>query len=244
MICFGWSGGSSSHYLREILLSQKFLSDLIVDKKISDVVAVEEELALTENVVSVWDFNETSGTILNDIHGSNNGTISGATLNQAGVLGTSYLFDGTNDFITLTENVPLTGAFSISVWMNTPSTTTNLTICNFGQMWYARRRSNLDGKLSAGGSYLGSAPTDNTDYMATFTYDGATLKIFEGETEVGSYAAPSLTVSDAVTYIGRISSGQYFKGNMSYLSLWSRALSLANISELHNGGSGLAYGNW
>jgi len=57
--------------------------------------------SLYGNLVAYWALNETSGTTCADSAGSNNGTITGATINQTGKLGKSYSFDENGDYVTL-----------------------------------------------------------------------------------------------------------------------------------------------
>jgi hypothetical protein len=72
---------------------------------------------LLDGLVSYWKFDETSGTTSYDAVGSNDGTITGATINQTGKINTAYDFDGTDDNVSISYPVDYkTGNFSVSLW--------------------------------------------------------------------------------------------------------------------------------
>jgi hypothetical protein len=63
-------------------------------------------MALTDNLVAYYKLDETSGSTAVDVIAANNGTITGATVNQAGKIGTAYSFDG-GDHVVATSAVVL-----------------------------------------------------------------------------------------------------------------------------------------
>ncbi len=75
-------------------------------------------------LVGLWGLNNGTGenaTFFKDETGRNNGTCSGAscpTLNNSGVVGADYYFDGNNDYINLTEGQILNN-FTYSFWIKT-----------------------------------------------------------------------------------------------------------------------------
>src|SRR6056297_3914362 len=62
---------------------------------------------LKNNLISVWEFDETSGTTAFDSNGSNDGTINGATINQTGKIDKAFDFDGSNDYVSISHNTEL-----------------------------------------------------------------------------------------------------------------------------------------
>lgn len=96
---------------------------------------------LNNNVFAVYKFNETSGTTLNDELNTNDGSISGATVNQTGILDKCLSFDG-NDYVTIGDTSTfkfLHGAnntssfkWSINFWVKLDSPTTNTGWTIFG----------------------------------------------------------------------------------------------------------------
>jgi hypothetical protein len=73
---------------------------------------------LINGLVGYWPFNETSGTVANDLSGNgNNGTlVNGTLVNQAGKVGTAFKFDGTNDYVTLTYNNSTSQSYSFWIY--------------------------------------------------------------------------------------------------------------------------------
>mgnify|MGYP001584567734 CR=1 FL=1 len=71
------------------------------------------------NTVALWDFNEGSGSVLNDLSGNNHhGTVNGAAW-APGIDGTSLHFDGIDDYVTVSDS-PLfafTNAFTIEAYV-------------------------------------------------------------------------------------------------------------------------------
>lgn len=74
--------------------------------------------------VAHYTFNETSGTTLTDIAGSNDGTNDGATVNQTGKIDKAYLFDGTSDYVTISNSTSFDFSdeeYTISIWVKASS---------------------------------------------------------------------------------------------------------------------------
>ena len=87
---------------------------------------------LVDNVVAFYKFNETSGTVMVDSKGSNDGTIVNAVINQAGLIDRCYQFNNgaTDQYVTIPSTSDFnfgSGAFSIEVWVNRDSN-------NFGRI--------------------------------------------------------------------------------------------------------------
>ena len=79
---------------------------------------------LKTDLSSVWEFNETSGTSVYDSHGSYNGTVVGARVNQTGKIDKCYYFDGSNDYVkfgTTIGQFDRYDAFSMSTWFKLSS---------------------------------------------------------------------------------------------------------------------------
>lgn len=87
------------------------------------IVEAASENTLLNGLLGWWKLDETSGTTCEDSSGNDNdGTISGATINQAGHIDKCYSFDGSNDRVTITKATSIgTGDYSISCWLKTTS---------------------------------------------------------------------------------------------------------------------------
>ncbi|TKJ17491.1 hypothetical protein CEE44_03070 [Candidatus Woesearchaeota archaeon B3_Woes] len=71
---------------------------------------------LDTGLVSYWSFNGSA----NDDQGSNDGSVSGATLVNSCISGQAYSFDGSNDYINAGKDssLPSTGVITVSAWIN------------------------------------------------------------------------------------------------------------------------------
>jgi len=66
------------------------------------------------NYLGVWHLNESSGTILDSTSNGKSGTLTGATYSATGKISNAISFDGTNDYIDITIDIPST--VTISAW--------------------------------------------------------------------------------------------------------------------------------
>ena len=73
--------------------------------------------ALSESLVGYWTFDETTGTVLRDSAGGNDGTVHGAQW-TTGQAGNALLFDGMNDYVELANNAVTTTEFTLMAWAN------------------------------------------------------------------------------------------------------------------------------
>ena len=75
---------------------------------------VYQSTTLKEGLVSVWEFDETSGSIANDSHGSNHRTTTNVTI-VPGKIGNCLSFNGTNSFVDLGQIYDQTTG-ALSMW--------------------------------------------------------------------------------------------------------------------------------
>jgi len=129
-------------------------------------------LSLKEGLISVWELDETSGGTAYDAHGSNNGTISNATVNQTGKIDKAYDFNGTSAQVTFNaapfDFDPLAESYTVSMWVKSsdPSPT--------GDAPYViSRRSG-----SAGEDY------PFVWYCLPASSDNLTMAVFDGSTQI------------------------------------------------------------
>jgi hypothetical protein len=192
-----------------------------------------------------------------DSHGSNDGTVSGATSTSSGKINDAYDFDGTNDYIdTNNTNILSTNAFSISAWINPSALTGNHPI--IGQ-WSTNDyniifRVESDGYVNAflKDSSLNNVNVESTTQLTTgggwyhvvLTSTGTSTKLYvNGGTaeDTASHTSRSIDTVDDI-YIGsRAESGNYFAGIIDEVGIWNRELSSTEVTELYNSDDGLQY---
>ncbi len=84
----------------------------------------------------------------------------------------------------------------------------------------------------------------NTWYQGAFTYDGSTIRAYYNGTEYANNSnTGTQTISGSRFTIGTntVGANDPFKGNIDEFGLWDRTLDASEISQLYNGGAGLAY---
>lgn len=212
-------------------------------------------MALTDGLVSYWKFNETSGTTaVDEISNYADATISGATLNQTGKLGTAFQYDGSNDNCFTASGLNITGANARAVWawIYPTSSTGEQMIYASGwasaSHWFAWKTNG--GKLSLMGysnDFNSNILIKNNEWsFVGVDYDGATLRLLKRESSGLTVETASKTYDTygARQYIGINYTGTYngpFTGKIDDIGVWNRVLTDSEITELWNNGSGLAY---
>jgi len=78
-----------------------------------------KEIDLKENLISVWELDETSGTTAYDSYGSYDFTHSNVTINQTGKSGKAADYNGTNSqtYKPTSDNIVPTDNFTIAAWV-------------------------------------------------------------------------------------------------------------------------------
>jgi len=75
---------------------------------------------LLTNLISCWELDETSGTVVYDAHASNNGTNNGpAAINQTGIINKAYTFNGGSDYLGMGNilNFGSSEDWTVSIWL-------------------------------------------------------------------------------------------------------------------------------
>ena len=194
-----------------------------------------------------------SGTAWNDLSGrSNNGTLTnGPTYSSSN--GGSVVFDGTNDFVSVTGSITTTEATFLS-WINRNGTqvawsgllfsrSTNVTGINFrsntheiGYHW------NAEGASGASTyDWASSLIIPDAQWCMVCVSVNSTAAIAYLCTSSGISSATN-TLSHTSTTINTIrlahdpapASSRYYKGNMSTSMLYNRALSAAEVRQNFN----------
>ena len=191
-----------------------------------------------------------SGTAWNNLTGPNNGTlINGSTFSNANA--GSIVFDGSDDYITVTEIGQLT-RFSIESWFRPTAYPNNYAAVVTSV--YPGTNGTVNFKIGyetgsgmVGGTYIGgwfltpSVPTTlNTWQQVIFTYNGSSLAIYSNGVSGGSTAFTGTPNSggDGIRIGRRWDSGDYFAGNIAITRIYNRALSPTEILQNYNATKG------
>lgn len=224
---------------------------------------------LNDNLVSMWELNETSGTTISDATGNNDGTLANATLNQTGILNKAVSFDGSGDYIELPidEDGVIDVryfSFSVSAWVKSadplPSTTSvrilekrDAGIGVYPVSWQVLAPSQ-DIRLAAYDGSVNPYPTissaeiwDGDWHLIVMVCNFSTDSIYAYVD--GAYHSRVLnTVSNATGNNGHIylatngaHATSWYSGLIDQVGLWTKALSASEVSDLYNSGIGIEY---
>lgn len=209
-------------------------------------------MALIDNLVSYYKFDINSATQV-DSHGSNDGTVNGATFTGSGKINGAYSFDGSNDDISFTAN-DRTSNFTYNLWAKK----------NNGWHSQAGKNTFLEHTESNTGILIGyhsepgkpsvyvwdgsswnilvksTTTTSDAWHMYTLTYDGTIVRYYIDGTEVDTWTGTPRTGLTAAFRIGRYA-GQYTESTIDEFGLWDEAKSSNEVTELYNSGAGLQY---
>ena len=188
---------------------------------------------------------------VNDLIGTNNGTIYNDTSGSYGV-NKSFQFDGTDDRIQTVSNIGISGNQdrTMSVWLKGGST-------NNGKNWpmavaFGGTSTNLAMWIGGGGSgatdwYFGWWGTDQDSnirmdadtnwHLLTSTYNQSTqiAKGYIDGVEVVSDSRTGINTTDSTLLIGKhLSDTLYWEGPISTVCVWNVTLSAAEVLQNYN----------
>jgi chitodextrinase len=215
----------------------------------STVTASTSACATSTGLVAAYSFDQGAGQSVADDSGTGNGgTISGATWTTAGKTGGALSFDGAGDQVTVPDSpsLDLTTAMTLEAWIRPSSTTgwqTVVTKETSGNLVYGLFSSS-DTTMPASIVTIGGSPLQtiarnssvvaaNTWTHLAATYDGTTLRLFIGGTQVGSASVVGqMAASTAPLRIGGNSVWpEWFAGQIDDLRIYNVALTPAQIQK-------------
>lgn len=217
------------------------------------------------DMVAWWPFDESSGTMAEDLAGNHKGNHKGDPTPTAGYVSQALSFDG-NDYVRVSDANDLDfggfGDFSFDAWVKPEDASGVLTILDkrtrdeFG-MGYVRGYHLFLFNGQLGLQYSDASATGYTNYLSTGTVDigqwshvAATVKrngnpgvrlYINGEVS-GEFTSTGLSNLDnsADLTIGRRSNdfgGGFFPGEIDEVEIFSRELSAAEVQSLFDAGS-------
>ena len=197
------------------------------------------------SLVAAFGFEEGTGLTVSDVSGlGHTGTISGASWTTSGKFGNALSFNGTSNWVTISDanDLDLTTAMTLEAWVN-PTTVNSASrdVIYKGNDNYYLEATTTNGSLPAGGAIVGSSyaeaygtatlPTNTWTHLAA-TFDGTTLRLYVNGAQVSSVAkAGSIVTSTNALQIGGDSiHGQYFAGLIDDVRVYNTALSQSEIA--------------
>jgi hypothetical protein len=226
-------------------------------------------MALIDNLVSYYKFDEASGNAI-DAHGSNTLTDNNTVGSATGKINNGRDFEQANtEFFEITDGaqtgLDLSGNFTVSHWINLESNlatqgviilmkwsgTTqraySLEMFNSGANDLYRVGLSTNGNANVAQNLnTGSVMSTGTWYHWACVYTAAagTVDIYKNGSFVvqgTGYGTSIFNSTSAVRINGIIGGSGWGDCVHDEYGIWSRPLSSSEISELYNGGAGLAY---
>lgn len=199
-------------------------------------------------LVVALNFNENTGSVLNDLSGSgNNGSIFQATWFAAGKYGSALQFDGTNDYASILDSnsLDLTNGMTLEAWVRPTASSGWRTVFlkeNGGELaygMYARESTNRSSAWIRTNPTSGSSKStsgtpgltlNSWTHMAA-TYDGASLKLFINGVQISTraYTGNMYTSTGPLKIGGNAVWGEYFAGQIDEVRVYNRALLQSEI---------------
>lgn len=194
------------------------------------------------NLISWWDMTETSGGTAYDSHGTDDGTVTGASQTSGGVV-----FDGTGDYIDITGSTVTDATFLFWIY---PNGDPDCDIFGVGSnsagfklsLWTSyRMRAMLAG--SGGTTVVSLTLTNATWNFVSVVVDGTANTVRYGVN--GSYETETDWNYDPTANTNRIGASNYdlgeFIGTLKKFAWFSDKKSDAYITAFYNSGSGTEY---
>ncbi|RTL06208.1 LamG domain-containing protein, partial [Candidatus Dependentiae bacterium] len=208
---------------------------------------------LIDNFVAGWELNESSGNAA-DVLGSTTLTNDNSVSYAAGLFDNAASFDTGNRRLTNTStSIGLTdsGGYTWSMWVKI----TTMGDCYlFDHLGTSGGNNRIIGYINGGTSslraYVGNdvnagtnSLTTNTWYHIVYTRSGTTVRIYLDAVEKVNGTSTNWNGGTNFTLGNNYSANSNTAGVklIDRCYLWDRALSGSEITELYNGGAGLAY---
>ena len=208
-------------------------------------------MAIITGLISYYKHEEAAGDTI-DSHGSNDGTVDGATYEATGIIDDALSFDGDNDFISIPSTIA-SQFITINMWVYV----NDLGIGN--AKFYAHRvratntriyimQTNTDFCIRVGEIAIqDTGATLITGWqMLTLTVDNGTWTAFYNgsEEDTGAYTAFAQynNVAGIGAYVDGVGAEDSFADAIiDEVGIWSRVLTDTEIEDLYNSGAGLQY---
>ena len=228
----------------------------------------ESETNLLTGLQAYWKFEETSGSIVDEIDSLTATNINTAAIySVGGIIDNAITFNylptyGNGTRFRVSSSNPLRlPKITVSIWVYPDNIDDGMTIisnCNYvlpmnqGFRISCAPAAGVGAQLNVtvhdaastsltigGGNYI----THSAWNHIVFTSDGEMLRLYNNNIELdsSSFAYDIGYLQDSSIVIGGTWDGNSFGGRIDELGVWDRALSTSEISQLYNGGAGLAY---
>ncbi|MBD3249196.1 hypothetical protein GF336_04065 [Candidatus Woesearchaeota archaeon] len=210
--------------------------------------------ALTDGLVSYWDFDEGAGSTAYDSQDGNDGTLNGNPQWVTGKVGPYALdFDGSGDYVGVPDSSDWdfgSGSFTIAFWANLDAISSNYVLEHYGSSlrWafiYDGDSWNYYDSVNGKVIEYSTVPSTGTWYHITYTKEENDYTLYIDGSSVQSNTASDVPDVDGPLYIGRYGGNLNYNydGTLDEIGIWNRALSEGEIVTLAGGTNPLNNGD-
>jgi hypothetical protein len=209
---------------------------------------VRKNNSLLSNLVSWWEFEETSGNAIDPVSG-NTGTATSINYSETGIINNCFDFNGSTSKVDMGAISEISGNWTIAFWGKTDSTEISADLINLKVnsgsdnlrlFFWGQSRSHGLTAFVPGGSHISLDSEDTNWHFIVLGYDGSKVYLYRDNVLVGS-STPGVSVSDWSQFIvgADISGIATLDGKIDELAVWNRFLSSSERTELWNSGNGV-----
>ena len=200
--------------------------------------------APTNGLILFWNMETLSGAQMDDLSPTeNNGTITG-TADKAGQIGRSRGFDGVDDQVVAASTPATSASYTILAWLRPKVTGSNLPISmdaiglnyfshgisSANKFTHVLRETGFSRQITSANTYATGA-----FYHVAGRYNGDKVYLFVNGVTAASAASAGGTFTWNSFRIGqRVGGLNLFTGDIDELRVYSRPLSLSEISDVYN----------
>jgi len=194
-----------------------------------------------------------------DSSSNNDATVTSATYTASGILGGAYDYDGASDYIESDSVYDSSTELTVNFWFQYDSDTSTPTVisgcssfttttdCTFYvDINGDKLRTRVSNGVSASGFATSTTTmTTGTWYMGTLIYDGSIMQLYlNGVNEANvSFGGPLNSNDQTITTGARVpgNANNNLEGRVDEVGVWSRTLTVSEVVNLYNSGSGCSY---
>lgn len=207
---------------------------------------------LTTGLVGYWNFNENSGSILNDRSGSGNtgawsGTGAHWTAGKLSSFGTAGNFSSANlDYVESPTSTSLTlngTSESIFAWVKHNASDYIIFDGTWKRRLFGTRWTLVDNLNIYHHLYMNNGIDNNSWHLVGYVLGEGTVKAYiDDKGAVASESTAAIGPSNSYWWFGRLCGGiscdNYYTGQLDEVRIYNRALSDLEVSALYNNGNG------
>jgi len=206
-------------------------------------------MALTDNILSYYKLNESSGNAVDSVSANNltNTNVTYAT----GKIQNGAVFDGASNRSLKRNSIATLTSFSVSFLVKFSAFGSVIAIvdklsttASGFRIWAGTTWGGLLLTMNGTSWAISFTPTVGQWYHFVWTYSGGTAKLYKDGNTTPFDTKTGLSLTDGGNQFclgNRSNNDKSFNGMLDEVGLWTRELSSSEVAELYNGGNGLDY---